>query len=341
MTRALSEKGRNSGFAADEHHGKDKGLHPAAAPHGRNRHLAKMMSVKRGGMGMHSQPSMRVRRPSVDHGMGHLLPGLGEAEEEEAEGCTKTLQAPVRVASPVATAGGLDIDMRKQRNELAEVNAANAAMKADMERMKREVEEQKAAADAAQTQLKIAMKNARQARMDMNEKRKGEVGGGKGEEGGDLGERLKAVEEKLVDSNAAILKKEAELQFYKKKIEEALGAGTTGGATSEATSEAIGGGENGRKSSDAGGEKKLRKVTATAGGLFNSLTQFGDRVERKKSMGLGGKNITSIAAVANLKQQAAQMAAQMGSYNSNKAITKVEEGGGGGGGGGGGSEVEG
>ncbi|GMH53913.1 hypothetical protein TL16_g01562 [Triparma laevis f. inornata] len=133
-----------------------------------------------------------------------------------------------------------------QKNELAKVKAALAALQKDMEKMKRELEETKAAAQTSQTQLKLAQKNARQARMDMNERKRqsmttaiktkqSTMGEGKlnttlqsfGEEDNDAG-MIEALEAKLADSQKAILKKEAELDYYRKKKSDGSPKGETG-----------------------------------------------------------------------------------------------------------------
>jgi len=299
---------------------------------GRNRHLAKMMSVKRGGMmGNARQASHRgvAFAHDTSHDVGSPIMKnalLSEDDDDEDQTLSFRLRKKqnkknvgfARVPEEAEIAP--QIDAMKQRNELAKVKAENDAMKADMEIIKAAMEEKNKNAEASATQLKIAQKNARQARMDQHAKRKG---GEEGQEGDDeVQAKLKVLEEALQSSNAAILKKEKEVQYYKNKAD----AAREGSNVRERGGEEENAEEKGNEKDDEDGyyglasdsgtgvkngtRGKVRKMTSAV----LSLTPFSgkkekDASERKSS--IGGKNTTSLAAVEALKMQA-KLASELG-----------------------------
>ncbi|GMH96195.1 hypothetical protein TrVE_jg4839 [Triparma verrucosa] len=244
----------------------DEEASPSAAHSrgGRNQHLRKMMSMKRApgiglvtgvssrGLGMSKMGGSvrgqnafgtsaqnggavtdRKRRNSdVGGGLGAQgLVGLAVpiVRVNENESDSDSDSDDNRDESAPATATKSTVIMN-QKNELAKVNAAFAALQKDMEKLKKELEESKSSVQTSQTQLKLAQKNARQARMDMAERKRNTMTTALKSKASTLGEGnfvvmpeendagvIEALENKLADSQKAILKKEAELDYYRKK----------------------------------------------------------------------------------------------------------------------------
>jgi len=164
----------------------------SGAPPRRGMHLKKMMSVKRHDISMDAA-SGGNRLSMIGKGAGSTrnfsmaaAASVRNFSASRGAGSTRnfggaTVAIPSNDASTMHSQMGesqspsnpdASLQLMQNKNALAKTKAENDSLKKELEKMKKELEENKKRAENAATQLKLAQKNARQARMDMNEKRK-------------------------------------------------------------------------------------------------------------------------------------------------------------------------
>ena len=131
---------------------------------GRNAHLRKMMSVKRVG------------------NINKVAKAVAAGSEQ-----ITTFRGPSSVGPEVTS----------MAKELSQMRASQEEMTRKIDRLKKEAEESKKMAENAAAQLKLVQKNSRQARIDMNEKRKSS---NQYEYGSDTADGYKLLSRRLVDN---------------------------------------------------------------------------------------------------------------------------------------------